>query len=66
MFDYIINLFIHFGVAANMIISPSMEIGHNIIAALCAIIFLVYTGKVLNWIWVRPKKLEKNASENKA
>ncbi|XP_059284995.1 cytochrome P450 CYP72A219-like [Lycium ferocissimum] len=33
---------------------------YNIIAAiLCGIIFLVYTWKVLNWAWFRPKKLEK-------
>ncbi|KAM3222312.1 hypothetical protein P3L10_021582 [Capsicum annuum] len=37
-----------------------MEAFYNIIApTLCGIIFLVYTCKVLNFIWFRPKNLEK-------
>ncbi|MCD7462864.1 hypothetical protein HAX54_049552 [Datura stramonium] len=36
-----------------------METANNIIAAVCAIIFLVYSWKLLNWIWISPKKLEK-------
>ncbi|KAJ8532178.1 hypothetical protein K7X08_012101 [Anisodus acutangulus] len=34
------------------------DIMYNIIAAICVPILLVYTWKVLNWAWFRPKKLE--------
>ncbi|XP_049387484.1 cytochrome P450 CYP72A219-like [Solanum stenotomum] len=37
-----------------------MEISYNtIITAICVAVLLVYTWKLLNWAWFRPKKLEK-------
>ena len=37
-----------------------MEISYNrIIEAICVVTLLVYTWRVLNWAWFRPKKLEK-------
>ncbi|XP_006348908.1 cytochrome P450 CYP72A219-like [Solanum tuberosum] len=42
-----------------------MEISYNrIIAAICVAILLVYTWKVLNWAWFKPKKLEKYLRKN--
>ncbi|PHT43590.1 hypothetical protein CQW23_17615 [Capsicum baccatum] len=40
-----------------------MEILSNI-AILCVAFLLVYTRKILNWAWFRPKKLEKYLIEN--
>ena len=37
-----------------------MEISYNrIIEAICVVTLLVYTWRVLNWAWFKPKKLEK-------
>ncbi|XP_049387487.1 cytochrome P450 CYP72A219-like [Solanum stenotomum] len=37
-----------------------MEISYNmIIATICVAVLLVYTWRVLNWAWFKPKKLEK-------
>ncbi|KAF3685210.1 putative secologanin synthase-like [Capsicum annuum] len=41
-----------------------MEMLSNIIAILCVPFLLVYTWKILNWAWFRPKKLEKYLIEN--
>ncbi|XP_022848654.1 cytochrome P450 CYP72A219-like isoform X4 [Olea europaea var. sylvestris] len=36
-----------------------MEILQNSVAVCCAVIFLIYAWKILNWVWFRPKKLER-------
>ncbi|XP_059285004.1 cytochrome P450 CYP72A219-like [Lycium ferocissimum] len=36
-----------------------MEMLSNVIATICVAILLVYTWKVLNWAWFKPKKVEK-------
>ncbi|KAL2497010.1 Cytochrome [Forsythia ovata] len=36
-----------------------MEIFQNSVAVSCIVIFLIYAWKILNWVWFRPKKLEK-------
>ncbi|XP_049386888.1 cytochrome P450 CYP72A219-like [Solanum stenotomum] len=41
-----------------------MEMLSNIIATICVAILLIYTWKVLNWAWFRPKKLEINFRQN--
>ncbi|KAG5597309.1 hypothetical protein H5410_038541 [Solanum commersonii] len=41
-----------------------MEMLSNIIATICVAILLIYTWKVLNWAWFRPKKLEKYFRQN--
>ena len=33
------------------------------IAAFCGIVFLYWAWRVLNWVWLRPKKLEKRLRE---
>ncbi|XP_015164883.1 cytochrome P450 CYP72A219-like isoform X1 [Solanum tuberosum] len=41
-----------------------MEMLSNIIATICVAILLIYTWKVLNWAWFRPKKVEKYFIQN--
>ncbi|XP_022848651.1 cytochrome P450 CYP72A219-like isoform X1 [Olea europaea var. sylvestris] len=36
-----------------------MEILQKSVAVCCAVIFLIYAWKILNWVWFRPKKLER-------
>lgn len=39
------------------------KIGNNSIAAAFCIIFFVMLWRVLNWVWLKPKKLEKRLRE---
>ncbi|XP_022877315.1 cytochrome P450 CYP72A219-like [Olea europaea var. sylvestris] len=37
-----------------------MEIIYYIIGVCCAFVLLIYTWRVLNWVWFKPKKMEKS------
>ncbi|KAG9146413.1 hypothetical protein Leryth_020137 [Lithospermum erythrorhizon] len=40
-----------------------MEILQSIVAVCCAILFISYAWRILNWAWLKPKKLEKLLKE---
>ncbi|KAL2496723.1 Cytochrome [Forsythia ovata] len=40
-----------------------METLQNSIGVFCAVVLLIYAWKILNWVWFKPKKLEKSLRE---